>query len=115
MQQVITREQAKQITRGRTPMVPLEYEEAVKALASCLTFDEAKYWSDKASALAAWAKIYHSHEIDRKAKMLRLHAYRRMAELAQDIQKQNGKGRIRTILEEQGLSVTEARQIEGRW
>jgi 2-keto-3-deoxy-galactonokinase len=113
MQQVITSSQARQITRGRTAMVPAEFDAAVKAVAACTQFDEAKYWTDKASALAAWAKIYHSQGISRQARILRLHAYRRMAQLAQDIQKENGKGRIRTILEEKGLSVTEARQIDG--
>lgn len=113
MNAVISSEQARQITKGRTPLVPVEYEEAVKALRACTQIDEAKYWSDKASALAAWAKIYHSDEVSRQARILRLYAYRRMGVLAQEIQKQNGGGRIRTILEDKGLSVTEARQIDG--
>jgi hypothetical protein len=107
--QSAVREQVQQAT------LPIEYETAVKALTACVSIDEAKYWSDKASALAAWAKIYHSKSIDRKAKVLKLHAYRRMAELARDIQRTKswGEKRIRTILERQGLSVTEARQIDG--
>lgn len=113
MMQVITASEARQITGGRQPLVPVEYETAIKALAACRQIDDAKYWSDKASALAAWAKIYHSQQVAREAKLLKLHAYRHMAELAQEIKRQNGKGRIRTILEEKGLSVTEARQIDG--
>lgn len=86
---VITQEQARQVTRGRTPLVPLEYEAAVKALAACLTLDEAKYWNDKADALAAWAKIYHSDDVSRKARALKLHAYRRMGILAAELRPAN--------------------------
>ena len=98
MQQVITAGEARAITKGRAPLVPVEYEEAVKALAKCREIDDAKYWSDKASALAAWAKIYHSPQVMREAKLLKLHAYRHMAELAHAIRDAAGKGRIRTIL-----------------
>jgi hypothetical protein len=113
LQQVITAQEARNITGGRSPLVPVEYEQALKALASCRQIDDAKYWSDKASALAAWAKIYHSPQVMREAKLLKLHAYRHMAELAHAIRDAAGKGRIRTILEEKGLSVTDARQIDG--
>lgn len=85
MNAVISRAQAKQITGGRTPLVPVEYETAVKSLQACLTLDEAKYWSDKSDALAAWAKIYRNDEAGRKAKMLKLHAYRRMGTLAHEL------------------------------
>jgi hypothetical protein len=113
LQQVITAQEARQITNGREPLVPVEYETALKALASCRAIDDAKYWSDKASALAAWAKIYHSRQVMREARLLKLHAYRHMALLATAIRDAAGKGRIRTILEKEGLSVTEARQIDG--
>jgi hypothetical protein len=82
---VLTKEQAHAITRGRTPLVPVEYETAVKALQACMDIDDAKYWSDKADALAAWAKIYHNEDAIRKAKMLKLHAFRRMGEIAGEL------------------------------
>lgn len=113
MNAVISADVARQVTGGREALVPVEFEEAVKALAACREIDEAKYWSDKASALAAWAKIYHSTKVSREARLLKLHAYRRMAELAADIKAARGQGRVRDVLSEQGLSVTEARQIEG--
>jgi hypothetical protein len=113
MNAVITADEARAITGGRAPLVPVEYETAIKALQACRNIDDAKYWSDKASALAAWAKIYHSRQVMREARLLKLHAYRHMAELAHAIRDAAGKGRIRTILEEKGLSVTEARQIDG--
>jgi hypothetical protein len=107
---VISAEQARQITRGRVPLVPVEYETAVKALTECCTLDESKYWSDKADALAAWAKIFHSNETLRKAKQLKLHAFRRMGQLAAEL-----RPKIRrdlpgpqSLLRESGLSRMDA-------
>src|SRR5208282_4621524 len=97
---VLTKEEAKRITKGRTPLVPVEYETAITALTECAHLDEAKYWDNKADALAAWAKIYHSDECARKAKMLKMHAYRRMGQLAGELRP---KMPVR-ILQEQGLS-----------
>jgi hypothetical protein len=82
MQTLLTQEQARVITNGRKPLVPVVYEQAITALAECLSIDDAKLWHDKADALAAWAKIYHSNEVARQARALKLHACRRMGELA---------------------------------
>lgn len=119
MNAVITSEVARQITRGRTPLVPVEYEEAIKALDACATLDEAKYWSNKSDALAAWARIHHSSELIRKAKALKLHAFRRMGELAAELNPRKstagtgGRGSVpgsgpRSLLLRHGLSVGEA-------
>ena len=70
------------IKKPRTPMMPAEIDAAVKAIELCMTFDETKYWADKAEALAAWAKIYHDDLISRKAKTLKLYAYRQMGIVA---------------------------------
>lgn len=116
---VITSEQARRITRGRTPLIPVEYDAAIKALEQCCSLDESKYWSDKADALAAWAKIYRNDECVRKAKMLKLHAYRRMGELSAELRpphnprKGNGVGRghgpgPRSLLIDHGLTVAQA-------
>lgn len=85
MQAIISAEQGRKILNGREPLVPVEYEVAIKALQDCSTFEEAKYWSDKSEALAAWAKIYHSDKAILEAKRLKLHAYRRMGELANEL------------------------------
>lgn len=85
MQQVITQKEAREITGGRTPLVPVEYEQALKSLDACLTLDEAKYWSDKADALAAWAKIHRSRDAEVKSKRLKLYAFRRMGILAAEL------------------------------
>jgi hypothetical protein len=91
MNNVITEEQARKITGGRKPLMPVEYETAINALAACITIDETKYWSDKADALAAWAKIYRSPDAERKAKQLKLHAYRRMGQLAEQLRPRKGR------------------------
>lgn len=126
MQQVISEKQARQILGGRSPHLPVEYETAVKALAECVTLDEAKYWDNKADALAAWAKIYHSPDAERKAKQLKLHAYKRMGELAEEI-RPSGRPKIPqpgfkpvgtqpgavSVLIEQGFTKSQADRITG--
>lgn len=118
---VITVRQAKEITGGRTPLIPVVYEEALMALAACREIDEAKTWNNAADALAAWAKIYHSDRAAREAKLLRLHAYRRMGELARELRpgghrvsdSPSGKLTVqlpgpRSLLMEKGLRSVEA-------
>lgn len=117
--QVITTEQAKKITGGREPLLPAEYEEACKALSACVNIDEAKYWSEKADVLAAWAKIYHSDDVLRKAKILKLHAYRRMSQLADEIRPFRGGQSVtggrapgpNSFLHEQGFSKYKTQEI----
>lgn len=120
MQAVITEQQARQITGGRKPLVPVEYESAVKELAACSSLDEAKYWDNKADALAAWARIYHSDEAGSEAKKLKLHAYRRMGQLAIELRPKSApvreaSGRITSktpgslkLLKEHGLKEHQA-------
>ena len=71
--------------RVSSATVPVKYSAAVKALAACRNIDDAKYFSDKAEALAVWAKIYKNDEAKIEAQRLRLHAYRRMGILAREI------------------------------
>lgn len=72
--------------------------------------DEAKYYSDKADALAAWAKIFRSNEAALEAKRLKLHAYRRMSQLAEQLRPmpRGGNGGMKpgpsALLQEYGLS-----------
>lgn len=116
---VLTKRQALQVTGGRTPLTPPEFEEAVRAIQACIDIDEAKYWSTNADIAAAWAKIYHSDEIMRKARVLKLHAYRRMSELAEKARppysaagKRGGQGPgPNSWLHEQGFSKREAQNV----
>lgn len=98
---------------AQRPNIPVCYETACKALAECLSIDEAKLWNDRAEALAAWAKIYHDNDATRKAKALRLHAFRRMGKISEDL----AKGRestsptapgARFILRNHGLNNNDA-------
>lgn len=99
--------------------VPFIYARAVTALRECENLNEAKYWNDAADALAAWAKIYQDDKASVAAKRLKLHAYRRMAELAEIIghtkldskRGRLGEGRPRGIhraLADAGLSSSAA-------
>lgn len=115
MQQVITLKQARQITGGRKPLVPVVYEAAIKALGECLSLDDAKVWDDKADALAAWAKIYQDDKAARQAKALKLHAYQRMgvlaAQLRPTVRKGFAKGNAvgpRSLLLELGMTKANA-------
>lgn len=113
LQTVITSNQTRQITGGRKPLVPVEYESALRSLSACLSLDDAKIWDAKADALAAWAKIYRDDEVTRKAKMLKLHAYRRMGQLANEIRPHvvSEKGRSpgpKSLLIESGMTSTAA-------
>jgi hypothetical protein len=74
----------------------VEYESACRALAECATIDEAKYFADKAEALAVWAKIYKDNVASENAKRLRLHAFRRISALASEIQPRRFLGRERS-------------------
>lgn len=65
--------------------LPIPYEQAVKAVAACQTLDEAKYFSDAADALSAWAKIYADDRVSREARALKLHAFRRVYSIAQQV------------------------------
>jgi hypothetical protein len=117
MNTVITEKQARQITGGRMPLLPVEYEEAVKAIAACVDLDETKYWSDKADALAAWAKIYRDDAASIAAKRLKIRAYHRMGVLAKELRPGGyvkGKNGLRpgaqSLLIEKGLSKSRASQ-----
>lgn len=80
---------AKRLTVSKAPL-PVAYREAIKALERCQDIDEAKEFIDQAEALAAWARIYKKNEAGKQARALRLHAYRRMGELAQELAPRKG-------------------------
>lgn len=103
----------------KTPRVPLKLHEAVQALAEVRTIDDAKYFADKADALAAWAKIYKDDEAGIEARRVKLHAYRRMGQLAEELRPTGnptefGRGRpmgAHSLLIEYGFARTAASRI----
>lgn len=102
--------------------MPLVYEEAVTALNLCIVLDDAKEWSDKADALAAWARMYHHDEAGLAAKRLKLRAFLKMGELARELRPGKvgavkggpGRGTIPgpiSLLLESGLKVHQANAV----
>jgi hypothetical protein len=91
--------------------LPVPYKEAVRMLAAVRSLDEALYFDSAADALAAWAKVYQNDEVTQEARALKLHAYRRMGELAQQIdppQKARHSGGPRRALIRYGLKPANA-------
>jgi hypothetical protein len=111
---VITEKQARAITGGRKPLFPQEYETACTSLQACIDLDEAKYWSDLATARAAWAKLHHDKTILRLAQQLKLKAARRMGEIAIElypVKKRDGNiicQSPNTALKQHGLNADDA-------
>lgn len=70
--------------------LPARYEAAKAALASCLSIDECKEWADKAAALASYGKQAKDEEFTKMAMRIRARAVRRMGEILQQIEPQQG-------------------------
>ena len=97
----------------RAAIVPIKYIEAIKALRECQTIESAELWANKADALAAWAKIYKQDEAGKEARRLKLYAYRKMGELAEQLRPTTAlkhKG-AHSLLREYGLDQHKARAI----
>lgn len=89
--------------------LPADYESAVTALGSCMTIDDTKTFENQAEALAAWAKIYKHDEAGKVAKRLKLHAHKRMGELAtelanREVNTYTGQPEPNRILRAEGLT-----------
>lgn len=71
--------------------LPATYEAAKIALANCNRIDECKDWSDKAQALASYARQSEDKEMETTAMRIRARAIRRCGELLKEIEKGHGK------------------------
>lgn len=65
--------------------LPVTYETAQKALAECSRVDECKDWSDKAAALASYARQANDTTLHHLALRIQARAQRRMGELLKQI------------------------------
>lgn len=65
--------------------LPVSYEAAQKALAECSRVDECKDWSDKAAALASYARQANDNTLHNLALRIQARAQRRMGELLKQI------------------------------
>src|SRR6185437_11625915 len=71
----------------------VKYEAARQALAECSRVDECKDWSDKAAALAAYAKQANDSTLHNLALRIQQRAQRRMGELLKQFPEQRGGDR----------------------
>ena len=76
--------------------LPMAYSRARRALSECARLDECKTWSDKAAALAVYAKQAKDEQLTNDAKRIRARAVDRMGELLNEIPPASG---MRTDLE----------------
>lgn len=70
--------------------LPARYEAAKTAIAECFQIDECKDWSDKAQALASYARQSEDKEMEKHAMRIRARAISRCGELLKEIEKANG-------------------------
>lgn len=70
--------------------LPVKYETAAKALAECSRVDECKDWSDRAAALASYARQAKDNTLHNLALRIQARAQRRMGELLKQIPSAQG-------------------------
>jgi len=61
--------------------LPAVYEKAITAISECVDLDECKEWSNKAQALASYARQAADDELEQMCKRIRARAIRRCGEL----------------------------------
>lgn len=66
--------------------LPSTYHAAKRAISQCASLDECKDWSDKAAALASYAKQAQDDQLEQMAKRIRARATRRAGELLKQIE-----------------------------
>lgn len=72
------------------PLRLVRYEAAIHAIQECARVDECKTWSDKAAALAAYAKQAQDSTLHNLALRIQQRAQRRMGELLQQLPSARG-------------------------
>lgn len=72
--------------------LPVTYEAAQKALAECSRVDECKDWSDRAAALASYARQAKDTTLHNLALRIQARAQRRMGELLKQIPRGDANG-----------------------
>jgi hypothetical protein len=73
--------------------LPVTYETAQKALAECERIDECKKWTDKAAALASYAKQAKDNSLHQLALRIQARAVRRCGELLKQVEPAQGGDR----------------------
>jgi len=75
--------------------LPLAYESAKEALATCERIDECKDWADKMAALASYAKQADDKSLEVAATRIRARAIRRCGELLAEAKEDEDRQRAR--------------------
>lgn len=70
--------------------LPSTYNAAKRAISQCVSIDECKEWSDKAAALASYAKQANDDQLEKMARRIRARATRRAGELLKQIEPASG-------------------------
>ena len=99
----------------------IKYDEACRAIAVCLSVDEAKDISDKSLALQAYAKQASNLALERTAAEIRLRAKRRIGEISMTLETATANqhaallptaGTKQSVLSDAGVSTSEAHRCE---
>lgn len=115
---LLSGEQAKQVAGGRSLHMLAEVGRARKELKAAMTIDDARYFSNKADAMQAWANTYRDDGVKRDAAALKLEAYRRMGKLSEELRPSGhrtgpgGAGRTNgplSLLAEHGITRSHAK------
>lgn len=93
--------------------LPQAYEAAKQALATCESLDECKDWSDKAAALASYAKQAGDDELMKQAVRIRDRAIRRCGELLKQFDGRGEHWETKREGDRPSTSQTEAAQQAG--
>jgi hypothetical protein len=73
-----------------TARLPATYEQAKLAISACADVDECREWSDRAAALASYARQADDEVLENFARRIRARAVRRIGELLQDFDGRGG-------------------------
>jgi len=82
--------------------LPSTYNAAKRAISQCASIDECKEWSDKAAALASYAKQAKDDQLEKMASRIRARATRRAGELLKQIEPQRGGDRGNQYCQREG-------------
>ena len=97
-------------SRGR---LPATYQAAQKAIARCSRIDECKSWSDKAAALASYARQARDHTLRIMAERIQARAVRRCGELLKQVPSGQGSKNQHGELRDGAITRQKAAQDAG--
>jgi hypothetical protein len=93
--------------------LPATYQAAQKAILKCARIDECKSWSDKAAALASYARQARDHTLRVMAERIHARAVRRCGELLKDVPSGQGSRNQHGQLPDRAVTRQEAARHAG--